>query len=341
MLKMKARCDQCGGWGAHHPSCPRGDEPGFFEDSPNAYSKWLNESFDLSPMEPVGGIQMEMEEWRSDEASFGQLMPELSPQNGRWWQGGAWANLYVPMPDLGEPEREMCPPVEPHSEATGFKDLTVEPHSAATVFEDRPVEPHSAATGLKSHPVEPHSAATGPQREVMATLGLAPVTRMEPLDLDSLEPYSPSQVTECGEWFVPEEGGYLRSAWDSPASPTESTDSSNLYCSDPASDEATEEAGACGGRRDSLEDLPFDWASVGVPNVRIIPTARVHPMVGRPVDPRLRENRPVVMVNVVTARLTMPGGTSYEETSRMVPSGGTNRATQTIVVSDSEDSDDE
>jgi hypothetical protein len=148
------------------------------------------------------------------------------------------------------------------------------------------------------------------------------------------------QMTDCGEWYLPEEGDYLRSAWDSPASPTESTSSSNMYFSDPTSDEANKEAGACGGRRDSMDDPPIDWASVGVPNVRNIPTARVHPMVGRPVDPPLRENRPVVMVNMVTARLTMPGGTSYEETSRMVPSGGTNQATQTIVVSDSEpDSD--
>jgi hypothetical protein len=93
---------------------------------------------------------MEMEEWRTDEADFGQLMPELSPQTGRWWQGGAWANLYVPMSDLGEPEVEIvCPPVEPHSVATGPKNA--------------PVEPHSVATGPKNPPVEPHSAATGSQ----------------------------------------------------------------------------------------------------------------------------------------------------------------------------------
>ena len=106
--KMRVRCDECGGWGAHHPGCQRTDEDHFLkEESPNAYTRWLNESFDLSPMEPVGGLQMEMEEWRTDEVDFGQLMPELSPQTGRWWQGGAWANLYVPMPDLGEPEVEM------------------------------------------------------------------------------------------------------------------------------------------------------------------------------------------------------------------------------------------
>ena len=47
----------------------------------------------------------------------------------------------------------------------------------------------------------------------------------------------------------------------------------------------------------------------------------------------------MVMVNVVTARLTMPGGTSYEETTRLVPTGLVHQATQTIVLSDDESTD--
>ena len=88
--KMRVRCDECVAWGAHHPRCPRRANQDYLkEDSPNAYTRWLNQSFDLSPMELAGGLQMEMEEWRSDEAEFGQLMPELSPQTGQWWREGA------------------------------------------------------------------------------------------------------------------------------------------------------------------------------------------------------------------------------------------------------------
>ena len=124
--------------------------------------------------------------------------------------------------------------------------------------------------------------------EAMAALCLIPTHPIpaEATTDEGMEPYSPGQLTECGEWFLPESpGGCVRSAWDSPASPAQSENSSDLYLSDPTSDEANEESGATGGRRDSLDDPPIDWASVGVPNLRNIPMERVNPMMGRPVDP--------------------------------------------------------
>jgi hypothetical protein len=205
----------------------------------------------------------------------------------------------------------------------------------------KPEEPHSVASGETTKPEEPHSVASGGgPMEAMAALCLMPThpTPAEATMDEGMEPYSPSQLTMCGEWLLPESpGGCLRSAWDSPSSPALTEDSSDLYLSDPTSDEATEESGATGGRRDSREDPPIDWASVGVPT---IPTERVHPRMGRAVDPRLHRNRPVVMVNMVTARLTMPGGTAYEETTRMVPTGLVNQSTQTILISDDDESTD-
>ena len=230
--------------------------------------------------------------------------------------------------------------------ASGRAVRAEEPHSVASGRAVRAEEPHSVASAYKSKPEEPHSAASGEvQMEAMAALRLMPVhpAPAEPRMDEGTEPYSPSQLTACGEWFLPESpGGCLRSAWDSPASPASSEASSDLYLSDPISDETTEEAGRGNGRRDSNEDPPIDWASVGVPRLPMtIPTARVNPWMAPPVDPRLATPRPMVMVNLVTARLTMPGGTSYEETTRTYPAEQTDRATQTIVISDSDDSDGE
>ena len=144
------------------------------------------------------------------------------------------------------------------------------------------------------------------------------------------EAYSPSQRSECGTWFMPDSpDGCMVLAWDSPVSPTHSdcglespsaSSGSEAFLSDPTSDEADMETVVLHGRRASPEEV--DWSSVGIPRVQgkgraplaqtpvNIPTLRVAPYLGDP--------RRTIMVNMVVAKLTLPGGTSFEETTRRV-----------------------